>query len=293
MNNPPRLSDTLLIGGNPHLLAELSSLLGRAHTYVPVLDGPRMWRNDADFEVTFRNNAAARSKARKFILAGLPEDAAAEFRTRFPAPRTFALRTTAEALLAGVVREKRGTLRASHSRPGPALLAALRGNRALEFDGDVSEAVVPLDRGRRHLVACEEGDLHAQVVAANYAFAFDADLVLMPKVAEDIAESLLAELYGVYEQRSVSATDAMRDIIAELRALSSLEIGQATAITFFTTTLPWGFAYPELPSSHVFNFPSVGLTVLNGIQGLEQPVRVCVGIDPGANRRGIMTRFWG
>jgi hypothetical protein len=276
----PRLSNTLIIGDDPHLLAELSSLLGRTRTYVPVFDGPRMWRPDADLEVTFRSNAAARSKARNFILAGLPDASAAEFRSRFPAARTFALKSTTQALAAGVVREKGEKLRAPHSKPGPALLAALRSQRQLEFDDEVADLAL-LERGRRHLVVCEEGDLHAQVVAANYAFAFEADLILIPKADEDVAESLLAELYGVYEQHEMSATDVMREITAELRLRSGVEVGAAPSITFFTERLPWGFAYPEVPSSHIFNFPSVGLTVLNGIRGLERPVRVCVGIDPG------------
>lgn len=280
MNRAPRIGDTLLIGDDPHLLAELSSLLGRARTYTPVFDGPRMFRNDASIEITLRNNAAARSKARKFVLAGMADDSSAEFLSRFPAGRTFCVRTLREAVAAGVVRERSQKLRVPRTRLGTALLAALRDNHQLEFDDEAPDPAFRLNRGRAHLVVCEEGDLHAQVVAANYAHALDADLVLIPEIAEEVAESLLGELYGVYEQSAVSATDAMQGVIAELRALASLDLQKAESITFFTAKLPWGFAFQELPSSHIFNFPSVGLAVFNGLQGVEQSVRICVGIDP-------------
>lgn len=276
----PRIADTLVMGDDPYLLAELSSLLGRRRQYVPVLDGPRMARHDAEAEVTVRNNAAARSKARHFILAGMLEESIAPFRDRLPARRTIAVTSLAQALAQGAVRERPTKQRASRGIIALPLLQALREGRQLEFVDVVDEPAVSPTRGRRHLVICEEGNLHAQVVAANYACAYEADLVLIPEVLGDQADSLLAELYGVYEQRSVSATDAMQSVISELRLLSGLERGEATSMTFFTAKLPWGFAYPEVPSSHIFSYPSVGITVLNGIVGQNEPVKICMGLDP-------------
>lgn len=276
----PRIADTLVMGDDPYLLAELSSLLSRKRQYVPVLDGPRMARHDAEAEVTVRNNATARSKARHFILAGMLEESIAPFRDRFPAERTTAVTSLAQALAQGAVRERPTKRRASRGIIALPLLQALREGRQIEFVDVVEEPAASPTRGRRHLVVCEEGDLHAQVVAANYAYAYEADLVLIPEVVGDRADSLLAELYGVYEQRSVSATDAMQGVISELHLLSGLEPGEATSMTFFTAKLPWGFAYPEVPSSHIFSYPSVGLTVLNGIVGQDEPVKICLGLDP-------------
>ena len=282
----PAIANTLLMGDDPYLLAELSSLVGRRGCYVPVLDGPRMSRPDADAEVTVRNNATARSKAKVIVFAGMADESVAAFRDHFPAKRTVRVASVADAVHAAAVRERPEKLRVPRRDIGPSLLRALRERRQLEFEDRDEEAVSQLARGRRHLVVCEKGDLHAQVVAANYAHAYDADLVLIPQVPEEEADSLLAELYGVYEQRSVSATEAMQNVIADLRALSAIDVGEATSITFFTDKLPWGFAYPEVPSSHVFAYPSVGMTVLNGIVAQDEPVKVVMGIDPSQVQAG-------
>lgn len=277
----PAVATTLLVGDDSYLLAELSSALRRPRTYLAVLDGPRMWRVDADIEVTLRQNAIARSQAKAFVLAGLPQSAVTSMQACLPAESSAVVSTWAEAVAHGIVREHAPRMRAARGAIGPALVKALREGRQLEFvDTDPVEVLVPA-RGRRHLVACEEGNLHAQVVAANYAYAFDADFVLMPAVPEDVSESLLAELYGIYEQRSTSPTEAMRNIASDMRGRAGICIEQATAITFFTAKLPWGFAFAELSSSHVFNYPSTGLTVLNGVVAQDRPVRTALGLDPG------------
>jgi hypothetical protein len=68
----PKPQQTVLIGDDAHLLAELSAILARRRAYLPVLDGPRIHRPDLDHEVIRRNNAVALIKPEKFLLAGLP-----------------------------------------------------------------------------------------------------------------------------------------------------------------------------------------------------------------------------
>jgi hypothetical protein len=56
-------------------------------------------------------------------------------------------------------------------------------------------------------------------------------------------------------------------------------------VTFVTAKLPWGFAFPEVPSTHLFLYPNLGITLVHAIVA-EQPdspgIRAAVVIDPGS-----------
>ena len=45
---------------------------------------------------------------------------------------------------------------------------------------------------------CEEGEELAQVIAANYAFALNAGLIVIPEVDQETAEALLEEFYNMH-----------------------------------------------------------------------------------------------
>lgn len=58
----PLMHLALVIGDDAKLIAKISSVLSKKNFYLPVIDGPRMQRLDADAEVIRRNNAAARAR---------------------------------------------------------------------------------------------------------------------------------------------------------------------------------------------------------------------------------------
>jgi hypothetical protein len=60
-----------IISDDPMLAAQLSCRLARPETYLPVLNGPRLSRPDADAETIRRFNATARVRAQKIVLARL------------------------------------------------------------------------------------------------------------------------------------------------------------------------------------------------------------------------------
>lgn len=68
----PKPLQTLLIGDDASLLAELSAIFARKRAYLAVLDGPRIHRPDLDHEVIRRNNAVALVKPTRILFAGLP-----------------------------------------------------------------------------------------------------------------------------------------------------------------------------------------------------------------------------
>ena len=94
---------------------------------------------------------------------------------------------------------------------------------------------------------------------------------LIPNVAEDQAEDLLERFYKLYDRDSGFApAQAQAQLSQELLALcGSLPIPDGGSITFIGK-LPFGFAYPEYPTTHLFEYPDLGCAVINGFAA-EQP----------------------
>ena len=112
----------------------------------------------------------------------------------------------------------------------------------------------------KHMVVCEEGEELAQVIAANYAFALNAGLFLIPEVEGDQAEDLLEGFYKLYDRNSGFAP-------AE---------AQASCHSALLTR--------NIPRTHLFEYPDFGCAVINGFAA-EQPrtpgTGVVVLVDPG------------
>jgi len=57
-------------------------------------------------------------------------------------------------------------------------------------------------------------------------------------------------------------------------------------VTFVTAKLPWGIAFPDLRSTHLFRYPDLGIAIVNGIAGEQDAapgVRSAVVIAPHSN----------
>jgi hypothetical protein len=171
-------------------------------------------------------------------------------------------------------------------RVGVGLLKALRAGQEIVFEETVSPYEwVASESG--HMVVCEEGEELAQVIAANYAFALDAGLFLIPEVDKEQADDILESFYKLYDHDSgLSPAEAQARLCRELLNLcGSLPIPEDGSITFIGK-LPFGFAYPEYPSTHLFEYPDLGCAVVNGFAA-EQPgepgTGVVVLVDPGTS----------
>lgn len=287
----PRISRVLLIGDEPRLLAELSSFLAQRNQYLPILDGPRMGRPDADNEVIRRKNAAARASPTYLVLAGLKPETAALFQDQLPPEQVFRVSNAQEIM--GTTLYKRAAPQAvlewGHERIGVGLLEALRQRKQIRIaDRPSPQHAVRTQSGE--LVVCEEGNDLAQIIAANYAFSVGAGLALVPNVPVDDRERILERFYSAHDAREISTTEMLSGLRTELRSLSEpLDIREAHSITFFTHGLPWGFAYPEVPSSHLFTYPDLGIAVVHGLaaEQTDAPgIRVALLIDPGSVAAG-------
>ena len=189
----PRLLPTLVIADEPQLAAQTSSVLALRGAYLPVVDGgPRMTRPDWPSEVIRRTNSAARARANLIVLAGVEDETCEELLKRLPREGT--IRVSSALDISGLPRRralKRQSMPWGRNCIGVGLLRALRSRAELIFTDDAPQPTDHVPALAEHLVVCEKGDELAQVIAANYAYAHDAGLYLIPQVPDAEAEEIL------------------------------------------------------------------------------------------------------
>lgn len=287
MSDCPSLQKVLIIGDDPFLLAKMSSILARKNHYLPILDSPRIQRPDADAEVIRRNNTAARVAPSAILFAGVENIISDKFKSYFPQNRCFDVSTVTELRQAahGLAMRKQKGFIWGKDRIGIGLLNALRAKREIEFtDEESPRDSITSDSG--HMVVCEEGDDLAQVIAANYAYAIGAGLCLVPCVPDDDADRIREMLYGLYDDRENSPTTVLEQLRNELRErAATVPVNSVRMLTFITKGLPWGFAFNEVPSTHLFIYPDLGISLINGIaaeQANAPGIRLAAVVDPAA-----------
>jgi len=262
----PILLNRIVIADDARLAAQVACVLSQPRCYLPVVDGPRMARPDSDAEVIRRNNAAARVKADLIVFAGVSHDSISSFRGRFPSRKVRKVDAAkdVERLASENSLSRDDAMPWGRDRIGIGLLKALRAGARIVFTENRSAGEsVPSKSG--HLVVCEEGDDLAEVIAANYAFALGAGLHLIPDVTKQQADELLGRLYALYDRHETSPTSAMEQVKHRLCELCGpLRVPDGGSITFITGGLPYGFGCPEVPSTHLFKYPDLGIAVING-----------------------------
>lgn len=176
------------------------------------------------------------------------------------------------------------TLTWGRDRIGVGLLKALRGRQQIVFRDEPSSDEYLSSRGE-HIVICEEGEEISQIIAVNYAYALDAGLFLIPGIDDQRADELLERFYNVHNDGDISPAEMQARLRVELLNLcGSIPIPEGGSITFIGK-LPYGFAYPEHPSTHLFEYPDLGCAVVNGFSAEQQrrpAAGVVVLVDPDA-----------
>ena len=282
----PPFSDRFIFADDAKLAAQLSCTLATHGTYLPVCDGPRIQRPDREFEVLRRHNAVGRARANVAYMAGLSDDAFSALSRSLNSRKNVPCHRVSSDNIASITRQwrSREVLVWGRDRIGVGLLKALRAGKNIAFENKASPYEW-LPSKAEHLVVCEESEELSQVIAANYAFALDAGLFLIPEVDRDQAEDLLEAFYKIHDRDSeASPAEAQAQLRQELLNLcGSLPIPEDGTITF-VGKLPFGFAYPEHPSTHLFEYPDLACAVVNGFaaeQSRQSGTGVVVLVDPG------------
>jgi hypothetical protein len=261
----PKLAPVTIVADDAYLAAHLSCAFARKGEYVPVVDGPRLTRPDANAEAIRRNNVVARAKSNLIILAGVSDES---FRLLSQKIRSKRIRRVDHINdLDGL--PYRQTLNSApliwgKNRIGVGLLKALRSNTQIVFS-DLASPTENIQSESGHLVVCEEGNDLSQVMAANYAFALRAGLVLIPEVPRQVSDEILERFYSSDQNREVPQSTIVDNLRSQIRRLCSfVEVPENGSITFITGSIPYGFAFPEAPSTHLFKYPDLGISIVNG-----------------------------
>jgi hypothetical protein len=194
-----------------------------------------MERPDHDYEVLRRHNALGRARANQAFMAGLSDSAFNALSRSLNSRRNVPChRISSYADIAIATEQERGreVLRWGRDRIGVGLLKALRAGQDMEFD-DKASAYEWIASKNGHMVVCEEGEEIAQIIAANYAFALDAGLFLIPEVDEDLAKDLLEAFYKVNDGESgLAPAAAQARLTQELLGLcGSIPVPEGGSIT--------------------------------------------------------------
>jgi hypothetical protein len=284
----PVFEDTCCIGDDPILLAEISSFFNEIGHYFPVMDEPRLTREDASNEVIRRNNALAIIKPNTIIYADVSEESKREFSSRIPKEKIIELNNRDE--VNGKLSYKKThpdeILHWGRERIAIGLLQAKQTGKRLKIDLEESPSIFKLEGTSGNLVICEERKDIAPVIAANYAYSIGAGLSIIPEMPSELVNEINEEFYTIYsEDRWEPIEQRIKDLRGKLRSLiGEVDIGLAGSLTFITGGIPWGFAFCQVPTTHIFAYPDMGIHLANGI-GTEQKnvqgTRVSLLIEPG------------
>ena len=283
----PAFENVAIVGDNHSLAAEVSALFTRKGRYFPVIDAPRMARSDASNEVIRRTNALAFARPKRTLFANMPQ-ATLDAMSEGLLPRAVAAVSTfedCESALRGYIRIPTGLLRWGQENLGIGVMLARRAGNRLALLDDSSPTISFVAGGKHLLVVCEAGNPLSEVIASNFAFATSSSLLIVPSLDRDTRDQWMDDLYDLESGGNVSSRfELIRD-----RARAHLPRGFAfesyREIHFITSEFPWGVCFPGVPTSHLFSYPDLGRTVVEGIWAstdVSRSARTALLVNPQA-----------
>lgn len=279
----PSILPTAIISDDPQLAGALACALAQRDRYLPVLDGPRLTRPDGDAEIIRRINVLARANTKNTLLAGLSPEGEAAMLAKLIKPNSRVVGfDDIENLAVDPERIARPRLVWGQDRLGLGVLTAMYSGRLIEFTDEASPThAVPTKSG--HLVVCEAHEPLSEVIAANYAYSLNAGLHIFDEV-DDIEQQQLLEAFYNIDSPGVAPADERKRLASRLRQLiGPVVLPAGGSITFISKGLPFGVSLPELPTTHLFTYPDIGRTIVNGFAAEQQGTRgtnVAALVDP-------------
>jgi hypothetical protein len=80
--------------------------------------------------------------------------------------------------------------------------------------------------------------------------------------------------YSVYDNSDQSPSQTLGGLRDELRSIAGdVPVPAGGSITFISDGLPFGFAFPEAPSTHLFSYPDLGIATLHGFAAEQEDSR--------------------
>ena len=126
------------------------------------------------------------------------------------------------------------------------------------------------DGGEGIVVIESDGSLD-DVIAINYAYSVNADVVLVPPVDRNELHKLPRQLHEWSNDRSSRAFDEPKRKVT--KRIRGIDFSVYRFATFYTVGLPYGLVTKNIvPSSHFMKGPPSGVFIVNCIVGEHDPV---------------------
>jgi hypothetical protein len=234
-----------------------------------------MGRSDSDNEIIRRSNLVAKVQPARVLLVGLERDTAELLSEGWPTGLAQSVASNREAIeaLRGVVRPRESQFTWGECNLGIGLMLARRAGKSLVIDPEMGLGDVGLVRAGTHcLVACESGNETGQVIASNLAFSIDASFLVFPELPESAQTRWLDMLYRIGSPDQDESFEEIRERAATWLP-DEVKNPRYSEIIFVTNKFPWGIATPHCPTSHLFAYPDLGRTVVNGIWATQNSAR--------------------
>lgn len=278
------------------IAAKLSAIFTSEDCYFPVIDPPRIRRLDSTNETIRRMNLLARLRPLRVILGKLTTEEKLALVGSIPLKKIDNIENPEE--LESIIDELRTELHISgvvECRPDQVALGLLLAKYQKKFikinhsANDVDEEEIKKYASGDHLVILDDLTGINQVIAANYAYMLKGGLRILPHSSEDenqsIFEDIMDENSSTYSQRGERAKRSVMSHQYKLDEKITIKEVEEKFITFITSGFPYGYFFPDTPSTHLFSTPDLSLSVLQGLIGAYRPTNIALTVDPGHFRK--------
>lgn len=285
----PVLEDRIVCISDDYILSsQVSSCFNRESVYFVVLEPPRSlhkyWRN----EFVKLNNVLAKIRPKKIIFVNVKSEIVNPIKAqlRISNKRYEYLNNQAEVTkyVDNFSFSFKGILECSPDRKKitQALLEAKRKKYRLVIKDSVDYESKTGGVERKHVVVSDSSSSLLPVVLANYAFSIDADIVFLnTKISYKPEEiySILSDTRG-NNHRAIVAKAIVKNVRSTLEA-ELVVLNKYKLVTFFTDDFQYGYFFPNLPTTHIFNRLLPSHFIADSIASPNIEVQSAVLIDPG------------
>jgi len=249
----PAIEDEIVCISNDYVLSsQISACFNNTNVYFAVFEPPRSLHKYWENEFVKLNNVLAKLHPSKVIFINVESEMIsrikAQLRLKESRYEYISNQTEVDTYVDKFKSFFKGVLECPPDRRkiAYALLRAKQEKLRLIIKEKAQFDIQKTNRIRKHIIV--------SVTLANYAFSIDADIFFLETSISYKPEeiySILSDTRGT-NQRAVLANSIVKDIGSalktELDSLSHYEIA-----TFFTDDFPYGYFFPDIPTTHVFN----------------------------------------
>lgn len=295
---PPKLYKKIVCISDDYLMAaQLSSCFHKNNNYFAVLEPPRSlhiyWRN----EFIKLNNVLAKINAERVIFLNVKKEMVELIKTQLNISESKYIYIQTQEELSKFINKYsnvfKGTLECPPDRKkiAYALLEAKRKEFKLQINPE-AKYKPNREQTSKHVIASDSAKKLLPTLLANYAFAINADIQFF-KSSEEYSPmevySILSDTKGT-DERSRTANDIKKEIEAELN-VELKNISNYGFATFFTGDFQYGYFFPQIPTTHIFNRLLVGQfladTIVQPVIEINSALLVDTGFFPNSETNEI------